>query len=781
MADKLIIQEADQLTDKLAITDATGVTAVSNSSVTTFTVNGLDHTIPTVQANPRAANTATLGKIQVGNTIYGIEFAVTPGHITGASGMLDDMSNLSGSLTTGEKDVVRNKLSIEDPFSGDYADLTNTPSIPSTFSDLTGTIADSQIPSSIARDSELFSKDYADLTNTPTIPSITANPTAANTAVLSKVNVDGTVYGLDGFSGDYNDLVNKPVASSAPIERVTIANTTADSYIIPDGVDAVYGEIYRSDASGNKLQVETYHIPLVGDCQPPNATDFSSGSPFPVGYDGVLENATNDHNTTNNAYVRALWNSTSRVLRLQLYGGAVFNSRVWTRHPDIYYKQASHTITAAVATGQLPVQSNLIANTGADTFLIPTGVTEVFAQVTKTTPSTRISYNEIRIPLTGPSAPGATLTPPSYYHGFYDQHATGSNKNVLMYASWDSINRNLRLGIATGTPWEFNNKLHYHSTAVTSPPVSSPTSPAVATSGNDYVTVTLWKSANTTPSAPAARWRWDDGFQGSFDDWHTVRQAAVDAGTSGDPVYVAVGSSRRIKTTSGPYAYTDTPYVIRAEYDTQYFADGVLQSAQNNDTTHMRVREADGSWSPLWPIKNRPPNSWEMLLDSHGTYVINTSHSVNRTLPEEIDLADFQAIRMDVEPFGADYSVDKGAVLSGVIYRPDGGWKISTSTAALADNPTNDHNYTVVYDTYANSQLTAVRYTFPNQAPPFPSLQRSINTTWDGRVSSLVKRFGFKFHLHRPTLDGEKATNIIFHSYSASYTKVLIRFYGLRR
>jgi len=497
---------------------------------------------------------------------------------------------------------------------------------------------------------------------------VTANPNMANTALLSKVSIDGTVFGLDGFSGnyddltnkpiifsgDYNDLSNKPTVSSAPVSRVTIANTTSDGYHIPSGVDTIYGEIYLSDLT-DKLQVASYQIPLVGDNKPPNLAGCHVN--YPIGYNGILGDASEINDDDLVAYPLALWDPVTRLLRLQMSGGDAGHPNLrWYLDPTIYYYEAPITTTVAAA----------------------------------------------------------------------------------------------------------------------------PTSPGVAASGNDYVTVTLWKAASSTPAAPAARWRWDDGFQGSFDSWHTVRQAAIDA-APGDPVYVAVGSTRRIATTSGPYAYIDTPYVVRAEFDTQYYADGVLQTVANSDTTHMRVREDTGSWSPLWRVKDAPPNSWELLLDSHGTYVINTSHSVNRTLPEEIDLAEYQAIRMDVEPFGADYSVDKGAVLSGVINRPDGGWKISTSTASVADNPVNNWNWTWQYDTTDNKTLTVVNNKFPNQGGSLKSVQNAPPTNYDGRVSTMVRRCGGKFHFHRPTLDGEKVTNVIFHSYNGAYTKVLIRFYGLRR
>jgi len=91
---------------------------------------------------------------------------ITPGH-------------LSGRLNRTQIPV--DVLYQGDQFSGNYNDLTNAPSIPSTFNDLSGTVNDNDLSPNIARTSQLFSGDYGDLTNRPVL-----------------------------FSGDYNDLVNRP-------------------------------------------------------------------------------------------------------------------------------------------------------------------------------------------------------------------------------------------------------------------------------------------------------------------------------------------------------------------------------------------------------------------------------------------------------------------------------------------------------------------------------------------------------------------------------------------
>ena len=75
--------------------------------------------------------------------------------------------------------------------SNDYNDLDNLPTVPAGFADLTGSIADSQIPAGITRDSELTAAlagiEYSTILNPPDIP-----PTTSGSDPIS-VAADGTV------------------------------------------------------------------------------------------------------------------------------------------------------------------------------------------------------------------------------------------------------------------------------------------------------------------------------------------------------------------------------------------------------------------------------------------------------------------------------------------------------------------------------------------------------------------------------------------------------------
>lgn len=129
-------------------------------------------------------------------------------------------------------------------FSGDYNDLTNTPTIPTVPTDVSAFNNDVGYITSYTETDPLFNawdKDYNDLINTPTIPNIPTNVStftndagyvttsqlnAANYITLSQVpaqvNADwnatsGAAQILNKpalFSGNYNDLSNKPNLST---------------------------------------------------------------------------------------------------------------------------------------------------------------------------------------------------------------------------------------------------------------------------------------------------------------------------------------------------------------------------------------------------------------------------------------------------------------------------------------------------------------------------------------------------------------------------------------
>ena len=131
-----------------------------------------------------------------------------------------------------------------DGFSGNYNDLTNKPDIPSATSDLTndsGFITAADVPAG-------FSGDYNDLTNKPSIPAApgdigaatAAQGALADTAVQPGDAVSGLtndanyitsaqapVQPEDLFSGNYDDLTNKPTIPTIDPDTVIDPNYVA--------------------------------------------------------------------------------------------------------------------------------------------------------------------------------------------------------------------------------------------------------------------------------------------------------------------------------------------------------------------------------------------------------------------------------------------------------------------------------------------------------------------------------------------------------------------------
>ena len=95
-------------------------------------------------------------------------------------------------------------------FSGDYNDLTNTPTIPTP-----------------------FSGSYNDLTDTPTIPTVPTN-------VSALTNDAGYITSAAVFSGDYTDLTNKPTIPTTLQDLSNVSNNTPSDgqHLVWDGANS---------------------------------------------------------------------------------------------------------------------------------------------------------------------------------------------------------------------------------------------------------------------------------------------------------------------------------------------------------------------------------------------------------------------------------------------------------------------------------------------------------------------------------------------------------------
>ena len=188
-----------------------------------------------------------------------------------------ELTNDSGFLTehqplktvNGESLVGTGNITIEG-FSGDYNDLTNKPVIPTKTSELTndsGFLTEHQPLKTVNGESlvgtgnitiEGFSGDYNDLTNKPTIPTKTSELTNDSGFLtehqpLKTINGESLVgtgnIEISGFSGSYNDLTDKPNFSTVATtgsyndltDKPTIPSNTVEMIVeFADGTSTTY-------------------------------------------------------------------------------------------------------------------------------------------------------------------------------------------------------------------------------------------------------------------------------------------------------------------------------------------------------------------------------------------------------------------------------------------------------------------------------------------------------------------------------------------------------------
>ena len=179
------------------------------------------------------------------------------------------LQNYDLGVTVDQK--IANAVAGVNTFSGNYNDLTNKPTIPDvtgyateawvtqqianiqtgnvdlsnyvTQADLTTALSNYQPTvdlTAYALKTELFDGDYSSLTNTPTIPDITGlasetyvqqqlagyQPTIDLSAYYTKAEVDALI--TPHFSGNYNDLTNKPTLFSGSYNDLTDTPTIPD-------------------------------------------------------------------------------------------------------------------------------------------------------------------------------------------------------------------------------------------------------------------------------------------------------------------------------------------------------------------------------------------------------------------------------------------------------------------------------------------------------------------------------------------------------------------------
>lgn len=114
-------------------------------------------------------------------------------------------------------------------FSGDYNDLTNTPTIPivptnvSAFTNDAGYITASQVPAQVNADWNATS-GAAEILNKPTIPSVPTNVSAFTNDAGYITGYTETDPQFNAWDKDYNDLINKPTIPTVPTSVSAFTN-----------------------------------------------------------------------------------------------------------------------------------------------------------------------------------------------------------------------------------------------------------------------------------------------------------------------------------------------------------------------------------------------------------------------------------------------------------------------------------------------------------------------------------------------------------------------------
>ena len=174
------------------------------------------------------------------------------------------VTSLVGYATEG---YVDNAVAIS-TFSGDYNDLTNTPTIPTNNNQLTNgagfvtftNVSQLNNDSNYITAASTFSGNYNDLSNKPTIPSDTGDLTnnagfVTFTNVSQLTNDSGYITAASTFSGNYNDLSNKPTIPSDTgdltnsVGFVTSGGTVALSQGLTGTPNITVGDIVANNVS----------------------------------------------------------------------------------------------------------------------------------------------------------------------------------------------------------------------------------------------------------------------------------------------------------------------------------------------------------------------------------------------------------------------------------------------------------------------------------------------------------------------------------------------------
>ena len=200
-------------------------------------------TIPTVPTNVSSftndANYVTTSQLNAANYITAAQVPVQVNADWSATTGVAQILN-KPTLFSGNYNDLTNKPTL---FSGNYNDLTNKPTIPtvptvvSAFTNDAGYITAAQVPAQVNADwnatsgvaqilhkPTLFSGNYNDLTNKPTIPTVPTNVSAFTNDAGYLTSYAETDPQFNAWDKNYNDLTNKPTIPTIPANVSAFTN-----------------------------------------------------------------------------------------------------------------------------------------------------------------------------------------------------------------------------------------------------------------------------------------------------------------------------------------------------------------------------------------------------------------------------------------------------------------------------------------------------------------------------------------------------------------------------
>jgi uncharacterized protein (TIGR02145 family) len=200
-------------------------------------------TIPAIPTNVSTfnndANYVTTSQLNAANYITAAQVPVQVNADWSATTGVAQILN-KPTLFSGNYNDLTNKPTL---FSGNYNDLTNKPTIPtvptvvSAFTNDAGYITAAQVPAQVNADwnatsgvaqilhkPTLFSGDYNDLTNKPTIPTVPTNVSAFTNDAGYLTSYAETDPQFNAWDKNYNDLTNKPTIPTIPTNVSAFTN-----------------------------------------------------------------------------------------------------------------------------------------------------------------------------------------------------------------------------------------------------------------------------------------------------------------------------------------------------------------------------------------------------------------------------------------------------------------------------------------------------------------------------------------------------------------------------